>query len=92
MTINGESCILVLPRDNTTFYLISVKPFNIPDIETEIDPLEPEYNSQETESKENIIIIDTLSTVPLIYNRGRSRKNTNITVFLQDNIQYKDSR
>ena len=65
---------------------ISVKPFNVPDIKAEIDPLESEYNSQETESKEDIIIIDTLSIVPPKRDRGRPRKNANITVFLQDNV------
>ena len=63
-----------------------IKPFNIPDIKAEVNLLEPEYNSQKTEDKENIIIIDTLPIVPPKYNRGRSRKNANITILLQDNI------
>jgi hypothetical protein len=71
---------------------MSVKPFNIPDVEVEVDPLEPERNSQETESEEDIIVIDTLSTVPPKRGRGRSRKNADVTVLLQDNIQYEDSR
>ena len=86
MAINGKSYILVLPRGNMIFYLMFVKPFNVPDIEVKINPLEPEYNSQETESKENIIVIDTSPIIPPKCSRGRSRKNANITVLLQDNI------
>ena len=65
-----------------TFRLISVKPFNILDIEVEIDPLEPEYNSQETEDKKDIIIIDTLPIIPPKCNRGRPYKNANIIILL----------
>ena len=86
MTINNESCILVLSRNNITFRLISVKPFNIPDIETEIDPLELEYNSQEIEGKKDIIVIDTSPTIPSKCNRCRPRKNANVTILFQDNI------
>ena len=86
MVINGKSCILALPYSNTIFHLISVKSFNVSDIEAEIDPLESEYNSQETEGKENIIIIDTLSIISPKRDRDRSRKNANITILLQDNI------
>jgi hypothetical protein len=71
---------------------MSVKPFNVPDVETEVDPLEPERNSQETESEEDIIVIDISPTVPPTRDRGRPCKNADIIVFLQDNIQYKDSR
>jgi hypothetical protein len=86
VAINGKSCVLALPRGNITFHSTSVKPFNVPDIEAEIDPLEPEYNSQETEGEEDIIVIDTSPTVPPKRDRGRSRKNANITVLLQDNV------
>jgi len=74
-----------------TFRSIFVKPFNVPDIEAEIDPLEPECNSQETESEEDIIVVDTSPTIPPKRGRDRSRKNTDITVFFQDNVQYEDS-
>jgi hypothetical protein len=92
MAINGESCILALPRGNTTFRSTSVKPFNMPDVEVEVDPLEPERNSQETEGEEDIIVIDTSPIVPPKRGRGRPRKNANVTILLQDDIQYKDSR
>ena len=92
MAINGESCVLALPRGNTTFRSTSVKPFNVPDVETEVDPLEPERNSQETESEEDIIVVDTSPTVPPTRGRGRPRKNADVTVFLQDDVQYEDSR
>jgi hypothetical protein len=64
------------------FRLIFVKHFNIPDIKTEVDPLEPECNSQETESEEDIIIIDISPIVPLKCNRGRPCKNANIIILL----------
>ena len=92
VAINGESCVLALPRGNMIFRLISVKPFNIPEVEAEINPLESERNSQETEGEENIIIIDIPPTVPPKCGRGQSRKNADVTVLLQDNIQYEDSR
>jgi hypothetical protein len=82
MAINGESYVLALPRGNTTFRLTSIKPFNVLDIEAKADPLKPERNSQETESEEGIIVIDTSPTVPLKRGRGRPRKNADVTMFL----------
>ena len=82
MAINRDSCILALSRGNMTFHLIFIKPFNVLDIEIEVNPLELEYNSQETKSKESIIIINTSLTVFLKYSKGRSRKNINIIIFL----------
>ena len=70
MAINGESCILALPRGNTTFYSMFIKPFNILDIEVKIDPLELECNSQEIEGKEDIIVINTLPIVFLKHDKG----------------------
>jgi hypothetical protein len=92
VAINGESCVLALPRGNTTFRSTSVKPFNVPDVEAEVDPLEPERNSQETEGEEDIIVVDTSPIVPPKRGRGRPRKNADVTVLLQDDVQYEDSR
>ena len=69
IVINGKSYILVLLYGNIIFHLISVKSFNIPDIEIKINLLELEYNSQETKSKKDIIIINTLFIIPLKYNK-----------------------
>jgi hypothetical protein len=41
-----------------------VKPFNVLDVEIEVDPLELEHNNQETESKEDIIVINTSPVTP----------------------------
>ncbi len=81
MAIDGESCVLALPYNNMIFRLMSVKPFNILDIKTKVNPLELEYNNQGTKGKD-IIIINTLPTIPLKYNRGYPYKYTNITIFL----------
>ncbi len=45
MAINSKSYILVLPRGNIIFYLISIKPFNILDIKTKVNLLKLEYNN-----------------------------------------------
>jgi hypothetical protein len=82
VAINGESCVLALPRDNMTFRLTSVKPFNVLDVEIEADPLKPERNSQEIDSEEDIIVVNTSPVTLLKRNKGRPRKNVNVTVFL----------
>jgi hypothetical protein len=64
----------------------------VPDVEAEVDPLEPERNSQETEGEEDIIVVDTSPIVPPKRGRGRPRKNADVTVLLQDDVQYEDSR
>jgi hypothetical protein len=45
VVIEGESCVLALPRGNTTFRLTSVKPFHVGDIEASSKGPEdnPEY-------------------------------------------------
>jgi hypothetical protein len=62
--------MLILPRGNMTFRLTFIKPFNMLDIEIEVDPLELEYNNQEIESEEDIIVIDTSLTTLLKYSKG----------------------
>jgi hypothetical protein len=91
VAVNGESCVLVLPHSNTIFRSISVKPFNVPDNPIEVEYPEAERNGQEVEDKDTIVI-DTSPAIPLKRGRGRPRKYADITIFLQDNIQYKDSR
>jgi hypothetical protein len=53
-----------------TFHSTSVKPFNVPDVKIEVDPLEPERNNQETESEEDIIVIDTSLATSLKRGKG----------------------
>ncbi len=79
--MNDESCVLALPHGNTTFRLISVKPFNVLDNQTEVKYPKPEHNGQEIED-EDIIVINTPPAIPQKHSRGRPYKNANITIFL----------
>jgi hypothetical protein len=83
--------MLALPRDNTTFHSTSIKPFNILDVEIEVNPLELECNNQEIKGEEGTIIINTSLVIPLKHSKGHPCKYANVTMFLQDNVQYKDS-
>jgi hypothetical protein len=82
VAIEGESCVLALPRGNTTFRLTSIKPFHIGDIEVSSKgPKDnPGYYS-EGEGDAGMIppIIPPISPKR---SRGRPYKNPNITVFL----------
>ena len=73
MAINGESCILALLHRNTTFRSTSIKLYFT--LTTKIEPL----------SKESSTIL-----IALLVKRGkgRLRKNLNISIFLQDNVQF----
>jgi hypothetical protein len=80
--MEGESCVLALPRGNTTFRLTSIKPFHVGDIKASSKgPKDnPKYHG---EGEGDIgIIPPTIPPIPLKRGRGRPRKNPNITVFL----------
>jgi hypothetical protein len=82
VVIEGESCVLALPHGNTTFRLTSVKPFYIGDIKASSKGPkdDPKYHG---EGEGDVgMIPPTIPLIPLKYNRGRPRKNPNITVFL----------
>jgi hypothetical protein len=81
VAIEGESCVLALPRGNVTFRLTSVKPFYIGDIKAGSNSPEydPEYYSEgegegEGDSEGNSgagIIPPTISTnIPLKRDKG----------------------
>ena len=90
VAINGEDCVLALPRGNTTFRSTSVKPFYVPDESTiEVDPLEPERDNQDLED-EDVIVVDASPAVKR--GRGRPRKYADVTLFLQDDVDYETSR
>jgi hypothetical protein len=76
---------------NTTFRSILVKPFYIPNESTiKTDPLDlPDRNNQNPES-EDFIVINTLPTVKR--NKGRLYKYADVTLFLQNDADYKTSR
>jgi hypothetical protein len=82
VVIEGESCILALPRGNTTFRLTSIKPFYIGDIKASSKGPkdDPKYYG---EGEGDIgIIPPTILPILLKHSRGRPYKNPNITVFL----------
>jgi hypothetical protein len=82
VVIEEESCVLALPRGNTTFHLTSVKPFHVGDIKVSSKgPKDnPEYYG---EGEGNTgIIPPIILPISLKRSRGRPYKNSNITVFL----------
>jgi hypothetical protein len=82
--MEGESCVLALPRGNTTFRLTSIKPFHVGDIKAGFKgPKDnPKYYSEGNSEGNTGIIPPTIPPIPLKRSRGRPRKNPNITVFL----------
>jgi hypothetical protein len=86
VVIEGESCVLALPRGNTTFRLTSVKLFYIGDIEVSSKgPKDnPEYYSEGEGNSEGDtgMIPPTIPPILLKHSRGRPHKNPNIIVFL----------
>jgi len=87
--MEGESCVLALPRGNVTFRLTSIKPFHVGDIEAGSNgpKHDPEYHVKGEDDGEGDggtgIIPPAISTnIPLKRGRGQPRKNPNITVFL----------
>jgi hypothetical protein len=90
VAINGEDCVLALPRGNTTFRSTSIKPFYVPDESIiEVDPLEPERDNQDLKD-EDVIVVDASPAVKR--GRGRLRKYADVTLFLQDDVDYETSR
>jgi hypothetical protein len=81
IVINGEDCVLALPRGNMTFRSTSIKPFYILDKSiTKTDPLEPpDQNNQELKGEDSI----TINTLLMVKRgRGRPRKYVDVTLFL----------
>ena len=84
VAVNGEDCVLALPRGNTTFRSTSVKPFFVGDIEvithgTVPEPI-PELHG-EAEGNAGMIS-PAIPAIPLKRGRGRPRKNPDFTVVL----------
>jgi hypothetical protein len=80
--MEGESCVLALPRGNTTFRLTSVKPFHVGDIKvsSEGPKDDPEYHGED--EGDAGMIPPVVSPIPPKRGRGRPRKNPDMTVFL----------
>jgi hypothetical protein len=78
---------------NTTFRSTSIKLFYKIDELIETKSLELERNGEDIH--EDTIVIDTTNNAipapPLKRDKGRLRKNPNVTLFLQEDLQYEDS-
>jgi len=84
VAIEGESCVLALPRGNTIFHLTSVKLFYVGDIKVSSEgPKDnPEYHGEGNGEGNTGIIPPAILPIPPKRSRGRPRKNPNVTVFL----------
>jgi hypothetical protein len=82
VVMEGESCVLALPRGNTTFRLTSIKPFHVGDIKASSKGPkdDPKYHG-EGEGDAGMIP-PAISPIPPKRGRGRPRKNPNVMVFL----------
>jgi hypothetical protein len=89
--MNEEDYVLVLPRDNMMFRSTLVKPFYILNKSiTKTDPLESlDQNNQEPKGEDSITINTSLIVK---HDRGHPQKYVDITLFLQDNVDYEISR
>jgi hypothetical protein len=82
VVIEGESCVLALPRGNTTFYSTSIKLFYVGDIKVSSKGPkdDPKYYG---EGEGDVgMIPPTILPIPLKRSRGRPYKNPNMIVFL----------
>jgi hypothetical protein len=89
VAIKGESCILALPHGNTTFRATSVKPYFTPTAQIEGIKVELASGTGKEPASE-----PSKEPAPLLVkrSRGRLRKNPHITIFLQNDAKYEDSR
>jgi hypothetical protein len=93
--MDGESCVLALPRGNTTFRSTSIKPFHEGDIKIDDEPKrDPELYDPELHDKGEGDTDIIPPTIPPKRGRGRPCKYPNVTVFLQDDDDglYDDSQ
>jgi hypothetical protein len=94
VAVHDESCVIAMPRGNTTFRSTSVKPFYETDELIEAESPEPERSGKDV--REDTIVVDTTDNAvpapPPKRGRGRPRKNPDVTLFLQEDLQYEDSR
>ena len=112
VSMDGESCVLAVPYGNATFRSTSIKPFYAeeqqpqrqPDEQPTEQPKAVETPPQD-EPGEDTIVVDTGDTgtlpervaQPPKRGRGRSRKNPDLTVFLEAeetfvSMPFEDSR
>jgi hypothetical protein len=89
VAIKGKSCILALPYSNTTFRATFIKLYFTPT--TQIEGIKVELASK---TSKELASKPSKEPAPLLVKRGkgRPRKNPHITIFLQNDAKYKDSR
>jgi hypothetical protein len=89
VAIKGESCILALPHGNTTFRVTFVKLYFTPI--AQIEGIKVELASK---TGEELASEPSEELAPLLVkcSKGRLYKNLHITIFLQNDAKYKDSR
>jgi hypothetical protein len=88
VAIHDKSCVITMPRDNTTFRLTSVKPFYKTDKLIKAKTPEPKRSGEDV--YKDVIIVNitnnAIPTPPLKHGRGRPRKNPDVTLFLQEDL------
>jgi hypothetical protein len=82
VAIEGESCVLALPRGNTTFCLTSIKPFHVGDIKVSSKGPKDDPGYHGEGEGDTGIIPPIIPPIPPKRSRGRPRKNPDMTVFL----------
>jgi hypothetical protein len=89
VSIDGESCILALPYSNITFRATSIKLYFT--LITQIEGIKVELASKTSKELANK---PSKEPAPLLvkHSKKRLRKNLHITIFLQNDAKYKDSR
>ena len=101
LRIEGESCVIALPREPKHFRITSVKPYYIDPELTDQEPQSTDHEDQtlsvndRNDPQAPAIDDDTIvvDTTPQRRPRGRPRKNPALTVYLQeDDDTYTNSR
>jgi hypothetical protein len=87
--MDGELCILALPYSNTTFRATFVKLYFTPTAQIEGIKVELASRTGEEPASEPG---EEFAPLPVKRGRGRPRKNLHITIFLQNDAKYEDSR
>jgi hypothetical protein len=93
VTVHDESYMIAMLYSNTTFRSTSIKPFYKTNELIEVKNLELERNGENVH--EDTIVINTINNAilapPPKRSKGRPCKNLDVTLFLQEDFQYKDS-
>jgi hypothetical protein len=89
VAIKGKSCILALPYSNITFRATFVKLYFTPIAQIEGIKVELASGTSKELASE---LGKELAPLLVKRGKGRPRKNLHITIFLQNDAKYEDSR